>query len=111
MEDLTAIELQDLIDRAIRELAIRRQADADQADSRRRRIIDAVARLDALLGSAATPPYDPAGVAPATIRGVRKHPPKILAANAGLVLGLTLEGMEVLTSTVRDLALVVGEAT
>ena len=48
--------------------------------------------------------------APPTIRSVGAHTPEGMAANAGIALDLILSGLEVLTTTVLDLARLVAES-
>lgn len=110
LSGLSLTELQALIVQAGEVHAALQVQIAAQTATRRQRIGQSIAALDALLGSPDDPPYDPAGAAPPTIRSVGKHPEEVLAQHPGLVLKLLLQGMEQLTSTTRDLALVVAES-
>ena len=108
---LTSSELRQVLEQATTQLARAQQSEAQAAADGRQQIAQAVGVLDALLGSLDASPYDPASAAPATIRGVRKHDQATLAAHSGLVHALTLEGLEILAVTVREIALIVGKVS
>ena len=80
------------------------QTAADTDSARRARIGAAVKSLTDLLG-----PDQPSAAGQGSIREMRLYPDADLQQHAGLVIRLVLEGMEILTATARDVALVVGE--
>lgn len=70
----------------------------DQQTVRTGRIEGAIAALDTLLGPVGAPP----GVD--SIRAVRGYDGQTMADNAAIALPLGFEGLEILTTVVRDIA-------
>ncbi|MEZ5110930.1 MAG: hypothetical protein R2732_05445 [Microbacteriaceae bacterium] len=70
-------------------------------EQRRAQISEAITDLGGLLGPTEGPP----GIG--DIRAVRRYDTATMGANAGLALSLAFEGLEILTSTVLDIAHVI----
>ena len=79
------------------------QAELDRSQARVASIETAVARLDQLLGAKDAP----AGTG--SIRAVRRYDEATLAQHSGKALALILTGLEELTVTTRDIAVVVAD--
>ena len=95
--------LQDMVRQATE--AYRAAQEAAQAEARQRivSIETAVGRLDQLLGAKGAP----AGTG--SIRAVRRYDEATLAQHSGKALTLILTGLEELTVTTRDIAVVVAD--
>ena len=95
--------LQDMVRQANE--AYRAAQDAARVEAQQRivSIESAVGRLDQLLGAKDAP----AGTG--SIRAVRRYGEATLAQHSGLALALILTGLEELTVTTRDIAVVVAE--
>lgn len=100
---LTTDELQALITAASERLHALAVEHAQDVETRKGDISGAITALEALLG--------PEGAQPGTnsIREVLAYDDTTIEANAGLAFRLILQGMESLTSTVLDVARVVGD--
>lgn len=96
-------KLSKILDEVSAAYRAREAADADTKAQRKQRIAAAEATLVALLGP------DKATAGQGSIREMRLYPDAALHQHAGLAIRLVLEGMEILTATARDVALVVGE--
>lgn len=111
ISDLTAAELRELIEASSAAFYAAEAAQKAADEARREAIGNAVASLETLLG--------PEGAAPGvnSIRAVRAHDaadiaagePRgtTMAANATTALSLLYEGLEMLTTTTRDVAKVI----
>lgn len=95
-------ELRALIVEASQALAVTEAAAAQAQVDRRVRIAATIGKLDALQG-----PED-AGPGTGSIRAVRGYDGQTMVENAAVALPLIFEGLEILTSTVLDLARVIG---
>ena len=78
---------------------------ADERESKRAQIGEAITDLGGLLGPTEGPP----GIT--DIRAVRRYDTATMGANAGLALSLAFEGLEILTATVLDIAHVIAADT
>ena len=107
LEGVAEADLIDLRERVVEAIQIARSAKAVEVTNSRTALIGVIAQLDALLGNPEQAPYDPndPNTVP-TIISVNKHTEQTLAENSGLALKLILSGMEALTKTVRDLAVI-----
>lgn len=73
-------------------------------------VAGSISTLDALLGPEGAAPWNPDGsTGDPTIRGLLAHGDEVIGQNAPIVLPLLVHGLGVLTSTVLDIARVVGE--
>lgn len=104
LSKLSVTELQELINRAADAKFQAENAAKNEAETRKVRIKEAEARLSTLLG--------PADATPGTtsIRGVLAYGSATIQANPGTAIVLILQGMEILTSTVLDVAQTISEA-
>ena len=95
--------LQDMVRQATEAYRAAQDAARVEAQQRTVSIETAVARLDTLLGSEDAP----AGTG--SIRAVRRYDEATLAQHSGKALALILTGLEELTVTTRDIAVVVAD--
>lgn len=101
---MTLSEIGQILTEASEAYRAREVSDALSDQQRRQRIAQAVDSLTALLG-----PADPQTPGLGSIREMRAYPPEMLQEHAGIAIAKLLEGLEILTATVRDVARVVGE--
>ena len=101
---LTLSEISQILTEASEAYRAREASDALSDQQRRQRIAQAVDSLTNPLG-----PANPQAPGQGSIREMRLYPDAALQQHAGLAIRLVLEGMEILTATARDVALIVGE--
>ena len=100
---LTLSEIGQILTEASEAYRALEAANALSDQQRRQRIAQAVDSLTALLG-----PDQPSAAGQGSIREMRLYPTETLHEHAGIAIAKLLEGLEILTSTTRDLARVVG---
>ena len=95
---LTEAEVQELMGQLSLRLEQLRVEARDSQTERAERITAAIGTLDALLGAEdAEPGTD-------SIRAVRGYTGEVMAEHAAIALPLAFQGLEILTTVVRDLA-------
>ena len=101
------IDLEALDEQQIQILIARIQDDAARREAERQNKVDdvtasitqSIQTLTNLLG-----PESPEAPGTSSIREIRLYPTEVMAENAGLALSLVFEGLEILATTMRDIA-------
>ena len=104
LTNMSVNELQDLINKASDAKFHAEHLAQDEAVARKARIQAAAASLQGLLGPEGAP------AAMDSIRGVLAFGEDVIKTNPGQAVFLSLQGMEILTNTVLDLAKPIAEA-
>lgn len=99
LSGMTEVELQELITQASEAIELARQNEANTAQARKNAIANSVATLTALLGSGS------GNANMESIRGLLRYSDAQIGANAAIAIRLILQGMEILASTTRNIAL------
>lgn len=107
LEGLTADDLENLKARVYQAIQLAERHRAAYVTEKKASVARVIKSLEDLLGDPDAPAYDPSDpeVTP-TILSVNKHSEEVFSQNAGLALKLILSGMEILTRTMRDLAII-----
>lgn len=102
LEGFTSAQIVALINQAQAELAARQQEDADTERGLREGLSEAVATLDALIGSPDSGPNV------TSIHGVRQYDDAAIEQHTVLAIRLILDGLLVTAETLRDVARITG---
>lgn len=101
LTNLTAVELREWITALNERFTQLAEQQTTELEQRRAQISEAITDLGALLG----PVEGVAGIG--DIRAVRRYDAETMGANAGLALSLAFEGLEILTTTILNIAHVI----
>lgn len=95
---LTEAEVRELLSQLQLRLEQLRIEARDTQTERTERITGAITALDTLLGA------EDAAAGVGSIRAVRGYPGEVMAEHAAVALPLAFQGLEILTTVVRDIA-------